>query len=191
AAHQPVSSAPERETVNLGTSLIHTRKLLLCPRAPSLILNNSLTELNWSPSHTQPLSTMGRVEKAYSLAPAMAMREVTVACSETADLPCTAPWDPQLSYEVSWAKLSSGSNERLELPQSRQNSSFEAPRTRSYSLTIQNTTVCSSGTYRNLHDYRVFFQISLNLVQNKLFFQSPPQASIRGQEPFPRQKQYE
>lgn len=41
-----------------------------------------------------------------SLAPAMAMREVTVACSETADLPCTAPWDPQLSYTVSWAKVS-------------------------------------------------------------------------------------
>lgn len=37
----------------------------------------------------------------------MAMREVTVACSETADLPCTAPWDPQLSYAVSWAKVSS------------------------------------------------------------------------------------
>lgn len=36
----------------------------------------------------------------------MAMREVTVACSETADLPCPAPWDPQLSYEVSWAKVS-------------------------------------------------------------------------------------
>lgn len=43
---------------------------------------------------------------ACSLAPAVAMREVTVACSETADLPCTAPWDPQLSYEVSWAKVS-------------------------------------------------------------------------------------
>ncbi|ERE80026.1 CD83 antigen-like protein [Cricetulus griseus] len=77
----------------------------------------------------------------------MAMREVTVACSETADLPCTAPWDPQLSYTVSWAKLSEGGKERMELPQSRQNSSFEAP-TKSYSLTIQNTTICSSGTYR-------------------------------------------
>lgn len=44
---------------------------------------------------------------ACSLAPALAMREVTVACSETADLPCTAPWDPQLSYTVSWAKVSS------------------------------------------------------------------------------------
>ncbi|XP_031214848.1 CD83 antigen isoform X1 [Mastomys coucha] len=86
---------------------------------------------------------------ACSLAPAIAMREVTVACSETADLPCTAPWDPQLSYAVSWAKVSeSGSTERLELPESNQNSSFEAPRRRSYSLTIQNTTVCSSGTYR-------------------------------------------
>ncbi|XP_036045091.1 CD83 antigen isoform X2 [Onychomys torridus] len=84
---------------------------------------------------------------ACSLAPAVAMREVTVACSETADLPCTAPWDPQLSYEVSWAKLSEGGNEKLELPQSRQNNSLKAPRTR-YSLTIQNTTVCSSGTYR-------------------------------------------
>lgn len=44
---------------------------------------------------------------ACSLAPAMAMREVTVACSETADLPCTASWDPQLSYAVSWVKVSS------------------------------------------------------------------------------------
>ncbi|XP_012965981.1 CD83 antigen isoform X2 [Mesocricetus auratus] len=85
---------------------------------------------------------------ACSLAPAMAMREVTVACSETADLPCTAPWDPQLSYRVSWAKLSEGGNERMELPQSRQNNSSEAPGTKSYSLTIQNTTICSSGTYR-------------------------------------------
>nr|XP_048273036.1 CD83 antigen isoform X1 [Myodes glareolus] len=85
---------------------------------------------------------------ACSLAPVTAMREVTVACSETADLPCPAPWDPQLSYEVSWAKLSEGGNERLELPHSRQNDSFEEPRTRSYSLTIQNTTVCSSGIYR-------------------------------------------
>ncbi|XP_027258772.2 CD83 antigen isoform X1 [Cricetulus griseus] len=77
----------------------------------------------------------------------MAMREVTVACSQAGDLPCTAPWDPQLSYTVSWAKLSEGGKERMELPQSRQNSSFEAP-TKSYSLTIQNTTICSSGTYR-------------------------------------------
>ncbi|CAH6801141.1 CD83 antigen [Phodopus roborovskii] len=88
---------------------------------------------------------------ACSLAPAMAMREVTVACSETADLPCTAPWDPQLSYKVSWAKLSEGGNQRMELLQSRQNNSSnssEVSRTKSYSLTIQNTTVCSSGTYR-------------------------------------------
>lgn len=92
---------------------------------------------------------------ACSLAPALALREVTVACSETADLPCTAPWDPRLSYAVSWAKLSEGGDERLELPQeglhhhqSRKNSSLEAPGRRSYSLTIQNTTTCSSGTYR-------------------------------------------
>ncbi|GAB1298129.1 CD83 antigen [Apodemus speciosus] len=78
----------------------------------------------------------------------MAMREVTVACSETAELPCTASWDPQLSYTVSWAKVSESGTERLELPESKQNSSFEAPRRRSYSLTIQNTTACSSGTYR-------------------------------------------
>nr|BAE43044.1 unnamed protein product [Mus musculus] len=78
----------------------------------------------------------------------MAMREVTVACSETADLPCTAPWDPQLSYAVSWAKVSESGTESVELPESKQNSSFEAPRRRAYSLTIQNTTICSSGTYR-------------------------------------------
>uniref|UniRef100_A0A8C6WCK3 CD83 antigen n=1 Tax=Nannospalax galili TaxID=1026970 RepID=A0A8C6WCK3_NANGA len=86
---------------------------------------------------------------ACSLAPAMAMREVTVACSETADLPCTAPWDPQLSYVASWVKLSEDGDKKLELPQEGlQNSSFEGPRKSSYSLMIQNTTICSSGTYR-------------------------------------------
>uniref|UniRef100_A0A8C5P290 CD83 antigen n=1 Tax=Jaculus jaculus TaxID=51337 RepID=A0A8C5P290_JACJA len=84
---------------------------------------------------------------ACSLAPAS--REVKVACSETADLPCTAPWDPSLSYAVSWAKLSEGGDERLESPQEGgQNSSAEAPRKRPYSLKILNTTSCNSGTYR-------------------------------------------
>lgn len=41
---------------------------------------------------------------ACSLAPAA--REVKVVCSEDVDLPCTAPWDPQVTYTVSWAKVS-------------------------------------------------------------------------------------
>lgn len=40
---------------------------------------------------------------AYSLAPATP--EVKVACSEDVDLPCTAPWDPQVPYTVSWVKV--------------------------------------------------------------------------------------
>ncbi|KAM5299494.1 CD83 antigen isoform 2-T2 [Ctenodactylus gundi] len=86
--------------------------------------------------------------------------EVTVSCSETADLPCTASWDPRVSYAVSWAKLTEGGEERLESPrgdvrlsgqryhQNGQNGSFEDSRERPYSLKIQNTTSCSSGTYR-------------------------------------------
>lgn len=41
---------------------------------------------------------------ACSLAPAT--QEVKVACSEDVDLPCTAPWDPLVTYTVSWAKVS-------------------------------------------------------------------------------------
>ncbi|XP_032103553.1 CD83 antigen isoform X1 [Sapajus apella] len=90
---------------------------------------------------------------AYSLAPAT--REVKAACSEDVDLPCTAPWDPQVPYTVSWVKLSEGGEERMETPQENlryhqkmQNGSFEAPGGRLYSLKIRNTTSCSSGTYR-------------------------------------------
>ncbi|OWK13373.1 CD83 [Cervus elaphus hippelaphus] len=75
---------------------------------------------------------------ACSLAPAA--REVKVACSEDVDLPCTAPWDPQVPYAVSWAK------EDLQSPQQRNSS--EAPRERQYSLRLRNTTSCNSGTYR-------------------------------------------
>lgn len=28
-----------------------------------------------------------------------------MACSEDVDLPCTAPWDPQVPYTVSWVKV--------------------------------------------------------------------------------------
>ncbi|XP_020040416.2 CD83 antigen isoform X1 [Castor canadensis] len=91
---------------------------------------------------------------------ALATQDVKVACSQTVDLPCTAPRDPQVSYTVSWAKLTEGGEERLEVPQEGlhlgglryhhkgQNGSFEDPRKNHYSLKIQNTTICSSGTYR-------------------------------------------
>ncbi|XP_012508632.1 PREDICTED: CD83 antigen [Propithecus coquereli] len=95
---------------------------------------------------------------ACSLAPAT--REVKVACSEDVDLPCTAPRDPQVPYTVSWAKLTEGSAERVEAPQEDlrlgeqhhlqkgPNGSADAPSERPYSLKIQNTTSCNSGTYR-------------------------------------------
>ncbi|XP_004628403.1 CD83 antigen isoform X1 [Octodon degus] len=95
---------------------------------------------------------------ACSLAPAT--REVKVACSGTVDLPCPAPWDPQVPYQVSWAKLTEGGEERVESPQEdvhlggqsydqrTQNGSSKAPEEKPYSLKIQNTTSCSSGTYR-------------------------------------------
>ncbi|XP_072801742.1 CD83 antigen [Vicugna pacos] len=88
---------------------------------------------------------------ACSLAPAA--REVKVACSEDVDLPCTAHWDPQVPYAVSWAKLTVSGAERLEVPQEdlqsyHRNSTSEAPGERPYSLKIRNTTSCSSGTYR-------------------------------------------
>lgn len=60
--------------------------------------------------------------------------------------PFLSVWQLSLTLVAS-SQLSEGGKERMELPQSRQNSSFEAP-TKSYSLTIQNTTICSSGTYR-------------------------------------------
>ncbi|KAF7465647.1 Hypothetical predicted protein [Marmota monax] len=90
---------------------------------------------------------------ACSLAPAT--REVKVACSETVDLPCTAPWDPQVSYAVSWAKLPQGSEETPDTLQEDphhgqrgQNDSSEAPVDSPYSLKIKNTATCNSGTYR-------------------------------------------
>ncbi|ELR49972.1 CD83 antigen isoform X1 [Bos mutus] len=88
---------------------------------------------------------------ACSLAPAT--QEVKVACSEDVDLPCTAPWDPLVTYTVSWAKLTDGGAERVEVTQEdlqspQQRNSSEAPRERLYSLRIQNTTSCNSGTYR-------------------------------------------
>ncbi|KAM4835685.1 CD83 antigen isoform 3-T3 [Thomomys bottae] len=86
--------------------------------------------------------------------------EVKVPCSETVDLPCAVSWDPQVSYTVSWAKLTASGEQRLELPQedlhlsgqrhhqTGQNASFETSGKGPYSLKIRNTTGCSSGTYR-------------------------------------------
>ncbi|KAG8510991.1 CD83 antigen [Galemys pyrenaicus] len=87
---------------------------------------------------------------ACSLAPAA--REVMVACSEDVDLPCTAPWDPQVSYTVSWTKLMRNGEERLEVTeedlQYYQKGSTEATSVGLYSLKIRNTTSCHSGTYK-------------------------------------------
>uniref|UniRef100_A0A8B9X6V6 Ig-like domain-containing protein n=1 Tax=Bos mutus grunniens TaxID=30521 RepID=A0A8B9X6V6_BOSMU len=63
------------------------------------------------------------------------------------------PWDPLVTYTVSWAKLTDGGAERVEVTQEdlqspQQRNSSEAPRERLYSLRIQNTTSCNSGTYR-------------------------------------------
>ncbi|XP_006141233.2 CD83 antigen [Tupaia chinensis] len=94
---------------------------------------------------------------ACSLAPAT--REVKVACSDDVDLPCTAPWDPQVPYTVSWAKLSGDGGQRMEAFQGElhpggqhshhkgQNDSFEVLSERPYSLKIRNTTNCNAGTY--------------------------------------------
>ncbi|XP_014644229.1 CD83 antigen isoform X2 [Diceros bicornis minor] len=95
---------------------------------------------------------------ACSLAPAT--QKVKVACSEDVDLPCTAPWDPQVPYTVFWDKLTEGGEERMEIPQEdlhlsgqyhqqkEQKGSVEASGERLYSLKIRNTTSCNSGTYR-------------------------------------------
>ncbi|XP_075388570.1 CD83 antigen [Tenrec ecaudatus] len=95
---------------------------------------------------------------ALSLAPAA--RNIRVVCSEDVDLPCTAPWDPQVSYTVSWAKLTEAGAQALEAPQEdvsisqwshspkEQNRSQEAPGEKLYSLKIRNTTSCNSGRYR-------------------------------------------
>ncbi|KAM9233753.1 CD83 antigen [Dugong dugon] len=95
---------------------------------------------------------------ACSLAPAA--RDLKVVCSEDVDLPCTARWDPRVSYRVSWAKLTERGEEVMEVPQEdlsaseqyyyqkEQNSSLEAPNERQYSLKIRNATSCNTGTYR-------------------------------------------
>ncbi|XP_048204398.1 CD83 antigen [Perognathus longimembris pacificus] len=87
-------------------------------------------------------------------------QEVKVPCSETVDLPCAVSWDPQVAYAVSWAKVTESGEQRLEPPQeglrlsgqrhhqSGQNASSETSGKEPYSLKIQNTTGCSSGTYR-------------------------------------------
>ncbi|XP_037700199.1 CD83 antigen isoform X1 [Choloepus didactylus] len=95
---------------------------------------------------------------ACSLAPAA--REMVVACSEDVVLPCTAPWDPRVSYTISWAKLTERGEELLEVLQEDpslrelssyqkvQNGSVETPGENPYSLKIQNTTSCNTGTYK-------------------------------------------
>ncbi|KAI5279419.1 Cd83 Antigen [Manis pentadactyla] len=90
---------------------------------------------------------------ACSLAPAT--REVEVACSGDVELPCPASWDPQVSYTVSWAKLTEAGEERIRVrqqgghyPQKEHRRSVEAAAGMLYSLKIQNATSCSSGTYR-------------------------------------------
>ncbi|XP_016060966.1 PREDICTED: CD83 antigen isoform X2 [Miniopterus natalensis] len=91
---------------------------------------------------------------ACSLAPAA--REVNVACSETVDLPCTAPRDLRVPYTVSWAKLTENGEEKIEVLQEalqnyhqmEQKAPLEPPSEGLYSLKIRNTTSCSSGTYK-------------------------------------------
>ncbi|XP_030172902.1 CD83 antigen [Lynx canadensis] len=89
---------------------------------------------------------------ACSLAPAA--RVVKVACSEDVDLPCTAHWDPQVSYTVFWTKLTGDCEERIEMPpeglwyHQQKDGSLEASGERLYSLKIENTTSVDSGTYR-------------------------------------------
>uniref|UniRef100_A0A8D0X5B6 Ig-like domain-containing protein n=1 Tax=Sus scrofa TaxID=9823 RepID=A0A8D0X5B6_PIG len=98
-----------------------------------------------------PCSRLSLPLAACSLAPAVL--EVKVVCSEAVDLPCPVPWDPQVRYTVSWAKLAGGRAESLEVPgeelrSALQNGSSGAPSGRLYSLKIQNTTSCNSGAYR-------------------------------------------
>uniref|UniRef100_G3TJW7 CD83 molecule n=1 Tax=Loxodonta africana TaxID=9785 RepID=G3TJW7_LOXAF len=90
----------------------------------------------------------------------LAARDIKVVCSEDVDLPCTAPWDPQVSYTVSWTKLTEVGEELMEVRQEdlstreqyyyqkERNSSLEAPSEGLYSLKIRNTTSCDTGTYR-------------------------------------------
>ncbi|XP_004481047.1 CD83 antigen [Dasypus novemcinctus] len=94
---------------------------------------------------------------ACSLASAARME---VACWDHVDLPCPAPWDPQVSYTVSWAKLTERGEESLEVLgeepslreqsswQKEQNGSAGAPGGNPHSLRIQNATSCHTGTYR-------------------------------------------
>ncbi|KAM6184884.1 CD83 antigen [Rhynchocyon petersi] len=94
---------------------------------------------------------------AWSLA--RAARDVRVLCSEDVDLPCTAPWDPHVSYTLSWAKLTQQGEEVIEVSQEdlsasrqyyyrkEQNASLDAPQERRYSLSIRNTTSSNTGLY--------------------------------------------
>ncbi|XP_059035357.1 CD83 antigen isoform X1 [Mustela lutreola] len=84
---------------------------------------------------------------------ASATREVKVACSEEADLPCTVHTDPQGPYRVFWVKLTEGGQERMEVPQEglrshpQKEASLEASGEGLY-LKIRNTSRCHAGTYR-------------------------------------------
>ncbi|XP_037003848.2 CD83 antigen isoform X2 [Artibeus jamaicensis] len=87
---------------------------------------------------------------------AAAVQELKVACSENVDLPCTAPRNPRVPYTVSWAKLTEGGEETIEVPQEdlqtyhrmEQKGPLEDSSRGPYSLKIRNATSCSSGTYR-------------------------------------------
>ncbi|XP_037376845.1 CD83 antigen [Talpa occidentalis] len=82
---------------------------------------------------------------------ARAAREVKVACSQDAELPCPAPRDPHVAYNVTWVKTR-GCGETLvaaqEDPHPSQKGSTEAPSGDLYSLKIRNTSCCHSGEYR-------------------------------------------
>ncbi|KAM8901833.1 CD83 antigen [Lycaon pictus] len=86
---------------------------------------------------------------ACSLAPAA--REVKVACSEAVDLPCAVRREPRGPYDVSWAKLTEGGEEKIEELRdglhSQKEGSLVAPEERLH-LKIRNTTTSDSGTYR-------------------------------------------
>ncbi|XP_045861512.1 CD83 antigen isoform X2 [Meles meles] len=84
---------------------------------------------------------------------ASATREVKVACSEEADLPCTVHTDPQGPYRVFWAKLTEGGEERMEVSQEglrshRPKEAFLEASGEGLYLKIRNTSHCHAGTYR-------------------------------------------
>ncbi|XP_006891699.1 PREDICTED: CD83 antigen [Elephantulus edwardii] len=87
---------------------------------------------------------------------AFAARDVKVICSEEVDLPCTAPWDPHVSYRISWIKLTEQGEEVIQVSQEDQNTNKQyfyrkeqnhSLIARPYSLSIRNTTSSNTGMY--------------------------------------------